>query len=150
VWLWVVGQGREGRFRSLARELDVADRVRFFGRRLDVERFYQAADVFVLPSLYETFSLAAHEAAASGLPLVATRVSGVADLIGDGEAGVLVERNASDVARALASLAVDPERRSQLGRVARARASEFTWGRSVDGVAALYRDIVAESGAVRA
>jgi D-inositol-3-phosphate glycosyltransferase len=123
--------------------------VRFFGQRLDVERFYQAADVFVLPSLYETFSLAAHEAAASGLPLVATRVSGVADLIGNGEAGLLVERDASDVARALASLAVDPERRSCLGRTGRARASEFTWSRSADGVATLYRDIAAESTVVR-
>lgn len=148
LWIWVVGRGSESRFRFLARKLGIADYVRFFGQRLDVDRFYQAADVFVLPSLYETFSLAAHEAAASGLPLVATRVSGVADLIGRNEAGVLVERNSSDVARALMSLAVDPEQRSRLGEAARTRASGLTWNRSVDGIAALYRDIAAEAGVV--
>jgi glycosyltransferase involved in cell wall biosynthesis len=148
LWLWVVGRGSESRFRSLARKLGTADRVRFFGQRLDVDRFYQAADVFVLPSLYETFSLTSHEAAASGLPLVATHVSGVADLIGRNEAGVLVERTGSDVARALISLTGDPELRSRLGEAARKRASEFTWNRSVDGVAALYRELAAAAGVV--
>jgi glycosyltransferase involved in cell wall biosynthesis len=149
LWLWVVGRGSESRFRSLARRRNVADRVRFLGQRLDVERFYQAADVFVLPSLYETFSLVAHEAAASGLPIIATDVSGVSELIGHEEAGVVVERSSSDLARALISLTVDPERRSRLGRAARARASAFTWRRSVDSVAAVYQDLLGDARMAR-
>ena len=67
----------------------VTDRVRLIGPvPLDsLLRMYREYDVFVLPTLYETFSLAAFEAAASGLPLVAPAVSGIEELIGDGEAG---------------------------------------------------------------
>ena len=80
--LWVVGPGDEPRYRALAGSLGVGDRVAFFGPRADTETYYRAADVFVLPSLYETFSLAAHEAAAAGLPVVGTPVSGVSGLVG--------------------------------------------------------------------
>ena len=65
--LWVVGRGESGRFEQLAERLGVGDHVRFFGPRADTERFYQAADIFVLPTEYETFSLVAYEAAASSL-----------------------------------------------------------------------------------
>jgi UDP-glucose:(heptosyl)LPS alpha-1,3-glucosyltransferase len=139
VVLWVVGTGDEKRFRSLADGLDVADRISFFGPRADAERFYQAADVFVLPTLYETFSLAAHEAAACGLPVVATSVSGVNELVGpDGAAGRLVTRDAAAFGAALGELAADPELRGRLGREGRRRVSLLTWERSVEAVTSQY------------
>lgn len=142
--LWVVGPGDEAAARAVAADAGVADRVRFFGRRDDVERFCQAADVFVLPTLYETFSIAAHEAAACGLPVVATAVSGIAELV-DGDGGMLVERDAAAVGTALARLAADPELRRRLGRSAGRRASAMTWAESVDAVLAAYRALVPQA-----
>ena len=139
---WVVGRSNLGRFAGLASSLGVADRVRFVGRRSDVERFYQAADVFVLPSAYETFSLAAHEAAATGLPIVATQVNGVEDLVGDGEAGIPVERTSGAVAAALSTLAGDPALRARLGEEARRRVSRLTWDNAVASILALYEELL--------
>jgi glycosyltransferase involved in cell wall biosynthesis len=142
--LWVVGRGNERRFRDVAERNGVSDRVRFFGMRPDPERFHQAADVFVLPTLYETFSLAAFEAAASGLPVVAPAVSGIEELIGDGQAGIVVERTAMSVGRALTQLAADADLRARLGAAGRRRASEYTWERSVEAMLAVYGELLAD------
>jgi UDP-glucose:(heptosyl)LPS alpha-1,3-glucosyltransferase len=142
ILLWVVGCGDERRFRSIADRKDVGDRVSFFGARSDPERFHQAADIFVLPTLYEAFSLAMLEAAASGLPLIAPPVNGIEELIGDGEAGVVVERTPESVGRALARLASDPDLRARLGTAGRRRALEYTWERSVEAMLAVYGELL--------
>jgi glycosyltransferase involved in cell wall biosynthesis len=142
VRLWVVGRGDTERFRQLASSLGVEDSVSFFGARQDTERFYQGADVFVLPTEYETFSLAAYEAAASGLPVAATRVNGVEDLITDGETGLFITRSPRGLATALERLADDAELRARMGVAARRRASAFTWDRSVDAVVGAYEELL--------
>jgi UDP-glucose:(heptosyl)LPS alpha-1,3-glucosyltransferase len=136
--LLVVGRGDERRFRAVAAEAG-AD-VRFLGQRADTERYYAAGDLFLLPSWYETFSLAAFEAAAAGLPIVAASVHGIEELVGDGEAGVLVERDVDAVAAALRALAANPDMRKRLGATARERVAEYTWERSADAMLAAYRD----------
>jgi glycosyltransferase involved in cell wall biosynthesis len=74
-------------------------------------------DIFVLPSLGENLPIAILEAMAAALPVVATRVGGVPELVEDGVTGCLVEPgDAQDLARALAGLIADPERRAALGR----------------------------------
>ena len=132
VGLWVVGEGDRDRFRNEAERLGIADRVSFFGPRPDVERWLQAADLLVLPTLYETFSLVAHEAAACGLPVVATRVHGIDELAGDEEAGLLVARDPSAVAAAVARLADAPELRRRMGDEGRRRVAGLTWERCTD------------------
>lgn len=140
--LWVVGRGDEGRFGTLARERGVAGAVRFFGPRSDTERFYQAADVLVFPTLYEAFPLVALEAAASGLAIVATPVNGVEELLGGG-AGLLVPRDAGAVARALDDLAGDRDLLRQLGDAARRRSREYSWDAGVGRVLELYAELAA-------
>jgi glycosyltransferase involved in cell wall biosynthesis len=93
----------------------------------------------VLPSAYETFSIACFEAAACGLPLVIPRLSGAGALVGDDEAGIIVNREAASIANALVRLACDPARRSALGAEARRRASPYTWEASVAAVTDIYR-----------
>jgi UDP-glucose:(heptosyl)LPS alpha-1,3-glucosyltransferase len=137
--LLVVGPGDRARFAALADRAGVSDCVRFFGRRADPERFYQAADVFVLPSAYETFSIACFEAAACGLPLVIPRLSGAGALVGDDEAGIIVNREAASIANALVRLACDPARRAALGAEAHRRATPYTWEASVASVMDIYR-----------
>lgn len=136
--LWVVGGGDRDRFAGLA-ERRGAHGVRFLGPRTDTERLNAAADLFLLPTLYETFSLVAYEAAASSLPIVATRVSGIDELLdGEAPAGIAVERDPTAIATALVQLAEDPAGRAGLGAAGRDRASAYSWERSVDSVFAAY------------
>ncbi len=139
--LWVVGRGDNERMRQLAGELGVADRVRFFGVRADAERFFAAADVHVFPTLYEAFPLVALEAAASGLPLIATRVNGVEELLVDGEAGIPVSRDAASIGAALTRLAADADLRKTLGAQALRRAQPFTWANSTTIVRQVYETV---------
>jgi glycosyltransferase involved in cell wall biosynthesis len=138
--LWVVGEGDVARFAARAEAAGVGTRVRFLGRRADTERFYAAADIFVFPTLYEAAPLVAYEAAASALPIVATAVNGLDELLVD--CGLAVERSAESVAAALARLAADPDLRRRLGAAGRARAATFTWQSSVEKVVALYNRLL--------
>jgi UDP-glucose:(heptosyl)LPS alpha-1,3-glucosyltransferase len=139
--LWVVGGGDSRRMTYLARQLGIEQRIRFLGFRRDTERFYQAADVFLLPTAYESFSIATHEAAACGLPLLVPRVNGVAELI-DAGGGLVVQREPTSIAAALCRLAEDPDLRAELGRAARRRAEQFSWERAASEVARSYREVM--------
>lgn len=143
--LWVVGRGDRGAAEALAEERGVVESVTFFGQQCDPERFYQAADVFVLPSMHETFSLACFEAASCGLPLVVTGIPTAATLVGDGDAGVVVERSPGAVADALVLLA-DPGPRRRMGTAARLRVAGFTWDANAAATASLYRDLLRPRG----
>ncbi len=89
--LLILGDGPDrGENEQLARDLGIADRMEFLGFQRDVPAFYRCADLFVLPSRSEGVPLSLLEAMAAGLPLVATRVGGVPDVILDGISGCLV------------------------------------------------------------
>ncbi|MGH3049426.1 MAG: glycosyltransferase family 4 protein, partial [Gaiellaceae bacterium] len=98
---------------------------------------------FVFPTWYEAFPLVALEAAASGLPIVASSANGIDELLANGEAGIVAERTAEDVGQALARLVDDPDLRRSLGAAARDRSADYTWARSVDAVEAIYRSLTA-------
>jgi glycosyltransferase involved in cell wall biosynthesis len=88
----IVGDGEQaGALREEARALQMADRVIFTGNRNDTPMLYAAMDVFVLPSLQEAFPMVILEAMACGVPIVATRVGDVAEIIEPGKTGLLVE-----------------------------------------------------------
>jgi UDP-glucose:(heptosyl)LPS alpha-1,3-glucosyltransferase len=145
--LWVLGAGDERRFGSFAVEADVGDSVRFLGHSPEPERYFKAADIFVCGSSYEPFSLALLEAAATGLPLVSTRV-GVASALIEREgdpAGFLVEHEAGQMGAALAALAADAELRSRYGRAARQKAEPFGWESLADVVDKIYGRVLAGS-----
>ncbi len=135
--LWVVGAGDLTVLRP-GKRVSARTDVRFFGSQRDVGPFYRSADIFVLPSLYETFSIVGHEAAAAGLPIVCTPVHGLGDLVGDNEGGIIVERTAVAVAAAVVTLASDAEKRRSLGRQVRERSLPWTWQRSVESVLDCY------------
>lgn len=143
--LWVVGAGNE-RHAGLAARLGVGDRVRFLGYTSEVERCYRGADLFVLPTVYEAFCRAAHEAAACGLPVVAPPVNGIRELVGTDEAGVVARREPADLARALADLASDRARRERMGDVARRRASLFDEQSVAARILALHESLLASEG----
>ncbi|MGC2373485.1 MAG: glycosyltransferase family 4 protein, partial [Solirubrobacteraceae bacterium] len=113
--LVVAGRGHMLGYRDLADALGLSRSVHWLGVVRDVQVVYEVADAFVLPSAYETFSLVTFEAAASGLPIVATPVSGVRELIEDARNGFLIEADSAAIAERLGRLAADPALRARLG-----------------------------------
>jgi UDP-glucose:(heptosyl)LPS alpha-1,3-glucosyltransferase len=138
-WVLVVaGAGDQPRYRQLAGGLGVGERMRWLGVSSDVQLVYALADAFVLPSSYETFSLATFEAAASGLPILATPVSGVRELIEDGRNGFLIARDPDQIAGRLRQLTADPELRERFGKAARESALAYSSERMVSRHDELY------------
>jgi glycosyltransferase involved in cell wall biosynthesis len=129
--LVIAGRGNTGRFQELARSLAVESRVHWLGVMQDIQVVYELADTFVLPSSYETFSLVTFEAAAYGLPILATAVSGVRELIEDGQTGFLITPDPGAIAERLVELGADPALRTRLGQAARQSAREFGWEKMV-------------------
>jgi UDP-glucose:(heptosyl)LPS alpha-1,3-glucosyltransferase len=136
--LVVAGGGDDESYMALAEALGVGERLRLLGVTSDVQPLYQMSDAFLLASSYETFSLVTFEAAASGLPILATAVSGVRELLQDAHNGFLITREPELIAERLNRLAVDPALRLRLGGAARESALAFDWARMVDEHHALY------------
>jgi glycosyltransferase involved in cell wall biosynthesis len=145
--LVVAGGGDTESYQRLADSLGVGRAVHWLGVVSDVQPVYELADAFVLPSSYETFSLVTFEAAASGIPILGTPVSGVRELIRDGENGFVITREAPLIAERLRELAADPALRQRLGGNARQAASEFSWEATVAKHDELYARL---TGAPRA
>lgn len=104
--------------------------VTFLGEVANVAALYRAADIFVLPTLYDPFSNACLEALASGLPVITTAANGFSEIIEDGVHGSIVAPNADSVADAI-SYWCDEDRRSSARSTILERASEFDISRNV-------------------
>lgn len=134
------GDGRR-EAEALAAELGVDDIVHFAGIRRDIPRLLAISDGFVLASHWEGFGLVFLEAMAAHLPIVATRISAIPEVVAEDETGLLVPVAApAELGAALARLATDPALRVRLGEAGRARLeSEFGLDRMVDAVLDVYR-----------
>jgi glycosyltransferase involved in cell wall biosynthesis len=128
----------------LARDLSLGDAVEFAGWRDDVANFHRELGVFCVPSEHEGFGLAALEAMASGLPVVASRVGGLPELVEDGRTGFLVPAGDVDaLADRIGRLLDDGELRARMGAAAtRAVEERFTTDRMVRGIEAVYRAVL--------
>lgn len=125
----IVGDGPDRtHVESEIRRLGLADAVELMGEREDVDAFLDAADVFVLSSRSEGLPLSLLEAMAAALPVVASAVGGVPEVVVDGETGTLVPpEDAEALSEALARLIESPELRERFGKAGRARVeSEFS------------------------
>ncbi len=137
--LVVIGRGDVARYRALARELDLDGRVVWLGVRPDIERWYAAADVLVLPTRYEPFGNVHLEALASGLPVVTSRVAGGAEVV-DARCGAVVDgRSAEEIAGAVGRLRSRP--RAEASAAARAAAEPFTFARQVSELERIYKRV---------
>jgi glycosyltransferase involved in cell wall biosynthesis len=138
--LVIVGSGPlEGELRCRANELGISHRVVWAGFRDDIVTVMSAFDIFALTSIHEGFGLVLLEAMASRLPVVATRAGAIADVVADGETGILVDpRRPAEVAAAFHKL-TDVRLRTQFGAAARARVlREFTLEKMCEETDTLY------------
>ncbi len=139
--LQIAGEGDElSRLSALAEQLDIGDKVKFLGNQSDIPAVLAGFDLFVLPSHAEGISNTILEAMAAGLPVVATRVGGNADLIAEGETGVIVDVNSPEaLAKGMLSIVNDKNLRDQLGQKAQLRAqTEFSLEVMVNRYDGLY------------
>jgi glycosyltransferase involved in cell wall biosynthesis len=139
--LVVAGSGDRKRYEELADSLGVGGAVHWLGVTSDVQLVYQLGDTFVLPSSYEAFPLVVLEAAASGVPILATAVSGVRELIRNGENGYLISAEPRSIAERLRQLGDDPGLRARLGHAIRQSALPYSWGEVVAKHHELYSRI---------
>jgi glycosyltransferase involved in cell wall biosynthesis len=145
VRLVLVGDGSERLpLEALARELDVADAVQFLGTRSDVPRLLAAADVFLLTSVSEGIPLTLIEAMAAGVPVVATDVGGVGEMVDDGVTGCLaIAGDDATLARHVRRLTDDREFRAGVVERARCRARErFSLDRMLADYARTYEEML--------
>lgn len=116
--------GLEAKIRAACKA--VAERLSFVGFTTRPEDYMAAADIFCLPSYREGFGTVVIEAAATGIPAIASRIYGVTDAVVDGETGILFEPGeVGEIARAMELLVREPARRRRMGDAARTRACEL-------------------------
>ena len=143
--LLLVGDGPwMGRLHELVAGLGLTDRVHFAGYQPRPERYLQAMDVFALTSQSEGMPLVVLEAWASGVPVVATRVGGLPELVEDGRTGILVDfgDNAA-LAHALGDLIADPSRARRVGEAGRDRVeSRYSLRRMADEYQRHYNELL--------
>ena len=142
--LVLVGDGPERPgVEAQVRELNLGDKVRFLGLRKDVARLLPGADLFLLTSVSEGIPLTVIEAMAAGLPVVATDVGGMSEVVADGSTGLLAPaRDDAALAERILRLAGDPELRRRMGAAGRARAKDrFDERRMADDYGRIYREL---------
>ncbi len=120
----VVGRGEADRYRILAGKHGIPGKIVFLGVRKDIEKLYAAADLFVLPTLYDPFSNATLEAMASGIPVITTKNNGVAELLENGREGYVMEDlfDARELAEGIRFCAANLK---VMGEQAREKAKQF-------------------------
>ena len=129
---------------SEARELGVAEHVRFLGRIDSVASLLQGSDLFILPSQTESFGLAALEAMACGSPVVASRAGGLPEVIDDEVNGILEPVGSVEaMGRRAVELLRDPERHAAMRAAAIAKAEQFSSERIVPMYEAIYQEMLA-------
>jgi len=133
--------------RAVAAEVGVAEAVRFLGPRPHeaLPAYYNAADVVAVPSFYESFGLVAVEAMASGTPVVASRVGGLASTVADGRTGYLIPwRCPEPFAEKIELLLRNEELRRALGQGAAERMRAYSWREVARAIASTLEAVVAE------
>jgi glycosyltransferase involved in cell wall biosynthesis len=121
-------------------KFDVKDRVIFAGMRKDVPRLLTASDVFILPTLTEALPTVLAEAMAAKLPIIASRVGGVPEMIANGQNGCLVEpEDVEDLAQACIDMLANPEKRAGMSAEGwKIVNQKFNIENQVDQLEALY------------
>ena len=143
VCLIVVGgqsTGEINKYKNIVAEIFVEERVKFLGKRMDMPNIYNAVDIFVLPSSYETWALVGLEAMACGIPGLMTREGGIKEYLQDGVNGFFIERNATSIADKVSTLINNYDLRITMSAAARKTALKYSW----DQIADQYINLIAE------
>ena len=144
----IVGDGPyQKELLKLAADLDVTEHIRFAGSvpYSELPGKYRDADIFILPSLAEGMPLVVLEAMGTGLPIVASRVQGIEELVAEDVNGALFDPGDADgLARSLVKLINAGKRRVKMGEASVERVEPYDWKHIADAYLALYADVLAK------
>lgn len=140
----IIGDGNlSKKLKGLTAVLGIERDVYFTGNRKNIKTMLELLDVFVLPSLHETFSFAIAEAMAAGLPVVATNVGGIPELVEDGITGLLIpSENPKLLTDAIVELLKDPNKCKQMGQRGQDRIRKyFTIEKMIENTEKIYDEL---------
>ncbi len=142
--LMAIGTDNPRPYQQAALKQGLADRVLFLGPQKEIERFFGAADVFIMPSRYDAFANVCLEAMACGLPTITSRTNGSSEPIQSGQNGIVLNGlEAAEMADAVNALRSSTEQ-GRMGRAAARTAREFTPEKHMAQVLRLYEEIRTE------
>ncbi|GAG64447.1 unnamed protein product [marine sediment metagenome] len=134
------------KIKNIVGDKDMHSRVRIVGYVPDklLVPFYQQAELFVLPSIFEPFGMAALEAMACGKPVVASKFGGIRDVISSGESGLLIDpTNAREFADAMTTLLRDRQLANRMGQIAcKTIQRHFSWEAIAEKHIAFYEKFI--------
>lgn len=147
VELYMVGEGElMQELIKLARDLGVDDKIYFQGHisQIEVVELLKRTDIFVMPSIYETFGVAALEASAMEIPVIATKVGGVQEVVKDGKTGFLVDKeDISKLSNAILKLIKNKKLRKLFGKYGRSFVREnYEWNNNVNKMGKIYLELL--------
>lgn len=138
----VIGKGNRQKFTSLAQRVNLDGQVIFAGIRHNMAEIYQAGDILVLLSGFDTFGMVVTEAMASSLPVIVSDKVGAVDLVKDGENGFIVDREDTEkISAYIIELASHIDQRLEMGKKAREVSLQSTWGHVASKVSNIYDKI---------
>ena len=123
----VVGKGNNKKYKALAQKLGIGEQLIFSGVRNDIEKIYQAGDILVMLSKFDTFGMVVTEAMAASLPVIVSDNVGAKDLVVQGENGFVVDREDIETISSKINLMLNKEKRLEMGKKAHHTALNNTW-----------------------
>lgn len=141
--LLIVGKGNIHEYQRLAEEKGVYARLIFAGVCKDIQEIYAGGDIFVFPSEYDAFGTACLEAMASGLPVIASKTSGVSEIVTHGKDGFVINHpiDAGEMAQYI-KLLLEKEKREHMGSAARQKAEMYSFEANVEKTLEIYRKVL--------
>jgi UDP-glucose:(heptosyl)LPS alpha-1,3-glucosyltransferase len=123
----VAGKGNKKKYRAIAHKFGIGEQLIFSGARNDIERIYQAGDLLVMLSKFDTFGMVVTEAMAASLPVIISDKVGAKDLVIQGENGFVVNREDIEMICSKINLFLNKEKRLEMGKKAYHTALNNTW-----------------------
>ncbi len=139
--LLVAGKDNEKPYLKWVAENGLGKSVLFLGSQKEIEKIYAAADILVLPTLYDAFANVCLESMACGVPVITTCTNGAAWVIADGEHGYILKTQIPDELKSRIEALESPIKRSEMGAQAAAKAADFTMERHMRKLLALYENV---------
>lgn len=138
---------QENELKALVKKLNLEDHVKFLGfiSEEDKYRYYKACKIVVVPSRWDCQPFAPLDAAASGKPVVASRIGGIQNTVEDGKTGFLFEpENMEDLAEKIITLLKDEELRKKMGSTAKEKAKSYDWKKIAERTVEIYKEVIAD------